>query len=143
MVMVIRMELEELRDAMSELSYDDIEFFVHLTERENGHSICENGLYIDDNKLSSCVNPVLDSFYDDPEHYVDFELGNPQTRAKEIMVLIGCERDEESRLIKKNNNGQSEYVIPSENVIGFVDLDSKYFDSNPNSEYSIGMGQNL
>ena len=71
------------------------------------------------------------------------ELGNPQTRAKEIMVLIGCERDEESRLIKKNNNGQSKYVIPSENIIGFVDLDSKYFDSNPNSEYSIGMGQNL
>lgn len=59
MVMVIYMELEELRDAMSELSYDDIEFFAHLTERANGHSICENGLYIDDNKLSSCVNPVL------------------------------------------------------------------------------------
>ena len=40
------MELEELRDAMSELSYDDIEFFAHLTERANGHSICENGFIL-------------------------------------------------------------------------------------------------
>ena len=66
-----------------------------------------------------------------------------ETRAKEIMVLIGCEKDAESRLIKRNNNGQSEFIIPSENVIGFVDLDTKYFNSNPNSEYSIGIGQNL
>lgn len=141
--MVIRMELEDLRDVMSELACEDVEFFAHLTERENGHSICENGLYIDDNKLSSCVNPILDSFYEDPEHYIDYELGNPQTRGKEIMVLVGCEKDCENRLIRKNSNGQSEFVIPSENILGFVDIDSKYFDSNPNSEYSIGMGQNL
>lgn len=141
--MVIRMELEDLRDAMSELACDDVEFFAHLTERKNGYSICENGLYIDDNKLSSCVNPILDSFYEDPEHYIDYELGNPQTRGKEIMVLVGCEKDCENRLIRKNSNGQSEFVIPSENILGFVDINSKYFDSNPNSEYSIGMGQNL
>ena len=141
--MVIRMELEDLRDAMSELSYDDIEFFAHLTERNNGNSICEDGLYIDDDKLSSCVNPILESFYEDPDHYVDFELGNPQTRAKEIMFLIGCEVGDENRLIKKNSNGQSEFVIPSENILGFVDLDSKYFSSNPNSMYSLSMGQNL
>ena len=97
------MELEDLRDAMSELSYDDVEFFAHLTEKENGNSICDNGLCIDDNKLSSCVNPILDSFYEDPNHYIDFELGSPQTRAKEIMVLIGCEKDSENRLIRKNN----------------------------------------
>ena len=137
------MELEDLRDAMSELSYDEVEFFAHLTERENGNSICENGLFIDDNKLSSCVNPVLESFYEDPEHYIDYELGSPQTRAKEIMVLIGCQVGEEKSLIRKNNDSKSEYVIPSENVIGFVDLESKYFDSNPNSIYSVGMGQNL
>ena len=137
------MELEDLRDAMSELSYDEVEFFAHLTERENGNSICENGLFIDDNKLSSCVNPVLESFYEDPEHYIDYELGSTQTRAKEIMVLIGCQVGEEKSLIRKNNDSKGEYVIPSENVIGFVDLESKYFDSNPNSIYSVGMGQNL
>lgn len=137
------MELEELRDAMSELSYDDFEFFAHLTEKENGHSIFENGLYIDDNKLSSCVLPILDSFYDDPEHFIDYELGSPQTRKKEIMILIGCERGARNRLIKKNYNGQSEYIIPCENVIGSIDLDTKYFDNNPYSEYRIGMGQNL
>ena len=137
------MELEDLRDAMSELSYDEVEFFAHLTERENGNSICENGLFIDDNKLSSCVNPVLESFYEDPEHYIDYELGSPQTRAKEIMILIGCQVGEEKSLIRKNNDCKGEYVIPSENVIGFVDLESKYFDSNPNSIYSVGMGQNL
>lgn len=137
------MELEDLRDAMSELSYDEVEFFAHLTERENGNSICENGLFIDDNKLSSCVNPVLESFYEDPEHYIDYELGSPQTRAKEIMVLIGCQVGEEKSLIRKSNDSKGEYVIPSENVLGFVDLESKYFDSNPNSIYSVGMGQNL
>lgn len=137
------MELEDLRDAMSELSYDEVEFFAHLTERDNGNSICEKGLFLDNDKLSSCVNPILESFYEDPEHYIDYELGNPQTRAKEIMVLIGCQVGEEKNLIRKSNNGKGEYVIPSENVLGFVDLESKYFDSNPNSIYSIGMGQNL
>ena len=137
------MDLDELRDAMNELMYDDVEFFAHLTERENGNSICENGLFIDENKLSSCVNPIKSSFYDDPEHYVDYELGNPQTRAKEIMVLIGCQNGEEDKLIKKNFGSQSDFVIPCENVIGFVDIEGKYFSSNPNSEYAIGMGQNL
>lgn len=137
------MELEDLRDAMSELLMDDVEFYAHLTERENGHSICENGLYTDDNKLSSCANPILDSFYEDPSHYIDYELGNPQTRAKEIMILIACQKDEGNRLLRKNNNNQGAYVIPCENIVGFVDLDSMYFDNNPNSEYSISMGQNL
>lgn len=136
------MELEDLRDAMSELSYDEIEFFAHLTERSNGNSICDNGLYVEDNKLSSCVNPILESFYEDPEHYLDYELGNPQTRGKEIMVLIGCQSGDEDRLIRRDNS-KGEFVIPSENVLGFVDLDNKYFSSNPNSQYSLGMGQNL
>lgn len=137
------MELDELRDAMEELSYDEVEFFAHLTERDKESSIFEKGLYIDDNKLSSCANKVTDSFYEDAEHFIDYELGSPQTRDKEIMILIACQKDSEESLIERNDDGESEYIIRSENIIGSVDLDTKYFDPNPNSEYSIGIGQIL
>ena len=137
------MELDELRDAMEELSYDDVEFFAHLTERDKESSIFEKGLYIDDNKISSCANKVTDSFYEDPEHFIDYELGSPQTRGKEIMILIASQKDDESSLIERNDDKESEYVIHPQNIIGSVDLDTKYFDPNPNSEYSVGIGQIL
>ena len=137
------MELDELRDAMEELSYDDVEFFAHLTERDKESSIFEKGLYIDDNKISSCANKVTDSFYEDPEHFIDYELGSPQTRGKEIMILIASQKDDERSLIERNDDEESEYVIHPQNIIGSVDLDTKYFDPNPNSEYSVGIGQIL
>ena len=90
---------------MKELSYDDVEFFAHLTERDKESSIFEKGLYIDDNKISSCANKVTDSFYEDPEHFIDYELGSPQTRGKEIMILIASQKDDERSLIERNDDG--------------------------------------
>ena len=75
--------------------------------------------------------------FDDPDYYIDYELGNPQTRQKEIMVFIGCYNGEEGFLLRKANNG--DYVIPSGNILGYLDLRSKQFTTNTNSDFDMGL----
>ena len=130
------MELEDLANSMKELEVEeDIEFYAHLTERANGISINEKGLEMEDNKLSSAANPIDERFYSDPEYYVDYCLGSPQTRKKDLMVIIASYKDEINSLVKNNSKGS--YYIPSENIVGYVDIKDKYFVSNPNSDYSM------
>lgn len=140
------MELDELRDTMYtyEFGDDDVEFYFHLTQRENGNAIMENGLYLPCEKLSSGAIKIEASFYEDPDYYIDNELGNPQTRRKEIMVIIGRydasqEKYNDRDLVQiDTEDGKEVYVIPSENILGYVDLDRKDFVSNPYSEFSVG-----
>lgn len=130
------MELEDLANSMKELEVEeDIEFYAHLTERTNGISINEKGLEMEDSKLSSAANPIDERFYSDPEYYVDYCLGSPQTRKKDLMVIIASYKDEINCLVKNNSKGS--YYIPSENIVGYVDIRDKYFVSNPNSDYSM------
>lgn len=130
------MELEDLANSMKELEEEeDIEFYAHLTERTNGISINEKGLEMEDSKLSSAANPIDERFYSDPEYYVDYCLGSPQTRKKDLMVIIASYKDEINSLVKNNSKGS--YYIPSENIVGYVDIRDKYFVSNPNSDYSM------
>ncbi len=130
------MELEDLANSMKELEVEeDIEFYAHLTERANGISINEKGLEMEDSKLSSAANPIDERFYSDPEYYVDYCLGSPQTRKKDLMVIIASYKDEINSLVKNNSKGS--YYIPSENIVGYVDIRDKYFVSNPNSDYSM------
>lgn len=130
------MELEDLANSMKELEVEeDIEFYAHLTERKNGLSINEKGLEMDDGKLSSAANPIDERFYSEPEYYVDYCLGSPQTRKKDLMVIIASYKDEINSLVKNNSKGS--YYIPSENIVGYVDIKDKYFVSNPNSDYSM------
>ena len=130
------MELEDLANSMKELEEEeDIEFYAHLTERANGISINEKGLEMEDSKLSSAANPIDERFYSDPEYYVDYCLGSPQTRKKDLTVIIASYKDEINSLVKNNSKGS--YYIPSENIVGYVDIMDKYFVSNPNSDYSM------
>lgn len=134
-------DLRNLSEAMAEM-LDDVNFYYHLTGKENGNSINENGLLMEVNKLSSTTIPLDDSFYEDPEHFVDYEVGNPQTRSKDIMVIVGCDDGQEQFLIRENDEG--EYFIPSENILGYVSIDEKEFYANMNSMYeieSIGYGR--
>lgn len=124
------MELEELAINMESLLSDDIEFFAHLTTKDKGNLINELGIIIDDNRLFSAVNPITDEFYINPHKYILTSLGNPQTRGKEIMVIVARQINEE--IIRKYGNS---YIIPSENILGYLDLSSEYFISNENSLY--------
>lgn len=135
------MELDELSEVLESLkNEEEIDLFFHLTSRENGNSINENGLYMENEKLTSTTIELEDSFFEDPDHYVDYELGNPQTREKEIMVFVECYRGEENRLVKEEDG---QYLIAPENIIGYLDLDTKYFNINSNCELEIGYGKNL
>lgn len=127
-------DLKNLSEAMAEM-LDDVNFYYHLTGKENGNSINENGLLMEVNKLSSTTIPLDDSFYEDPEHFVDYEVGSPQTRSKDIMVIVGCDDGQEQFLIRENDEG--EYFIPSENILGYVNIDEKEFYANMNSMYEI------
>ena len=135
------MELEELRNALENImSEEEISLFFHLTSRDNGNSINENGLFMENKKLSSTTIELEDSFFEDPDHYVDYELGNPQTRQKEIMVFVECLKGYENSLVKTSDG---EYFIQPENIIGYLDLDTKYFNVNSNCELDLGYGKNL
>ena len=135
------MELDELSEVLESLkNEEELSLFFHLTSRDNGNSINENGLYMENEILSSSTIELDNSFFEDPEHYVDYELGNPQTREKEIMVFIECYQGEENSLIKESDD---QYLIYPENIIGYLDLDSKFFNINNNCELEIGYGKNI
>ena len=131
------MELDELADTLSGLNDDGVNLYYHLTERDNGEPIKRKGIYTDSEKLSACAIRIEDTFFENPENYVDFGVGNPQTREKEIMVFIGCYDGNEEFLVRKVNNG--EYLISSENILGYLDLDTKYFKANLNNAFDIGL----
>lgn len=135
------MELEELVSTLSYLNEDGVELYFHLTEKQNGESINKRGILTDSRKLTASTTHLEGTFFDDPDYYIDYELGNPQTREKEIMVFIGCYNGEDKFLIRKASNG--DYVIPSENIIGYLDLNSKQFNSNPNTAFDMGLDSSI
>ena len=117
------MELDELAETLESLkNEEELNLFFHLTSRDNGNSINENGLYMENKKLTSSTIELDDSFFEDSNHYVDYELGNPQTREKEIMVFIECHQGEEDRLVKESDG---QYLIYPENIIGYLDLEGQ------------------
>lgn len=142
------MDLNELKDGMYDLEFgeDELEFYYHLTQESNVQGIMDNGLFLADNKLSSGAIKIEQGFYDDPYNYIDYELGNPQTRKKEVMVILArydalAPKYDDSDIIKVVENGdREEYVIPAENILGYIDLERKDFTVNPSSEISIGSG---
>lgn len=128
------MDLNELCEGMNELRSDDVVFYAHLTEEDKGTMINDNGIILDSNRLFSAVNLIEDSFYDDIEDYINTKLGSPQTRKKDLMVIVALLDGEENTIVKKYKDG---YLIPSENIVGYIDLHSNSFISNKNSDYSI------
>lgn len=135
------MELDELKDELENLQMDGINIYFHLTGRENGDSINERGISLDSPKLTSTAVSLGESFFEDPEHYIDYETGNPQTRDKDLMVFIGCYDGDERLLIRKVGDG--EYCLPSENIIGYLDIEDRFFKINPNNEFDMGFNNNL
>lgn len=129
------MELEELKNNMLDLLENDVVFYYHLTGKDNGSTICDKGLFFDNEKLSSTASDLGDGFFEDPVSYVSYDLGSAQTRAKDIMVLIAFIMGEEKYTIQKIDD---EYMIPSENILGFVDLATHSFTINSANEFGIG-----
>ncbi len=128
------MDIYELSEAMDALRSDDVTFYVHLTEIDKGDKINDNGIILEENRLFSAVNPLEESFYLDPEGYVTNKLGSPQTRNKDLMVIVASMIGEENTLVKKHENM---YVIPKENIVGYLNLHNNTFTNNENSEYDI------
>lgn len=128
------MDINELSESMESLRSDDVVFYVHLTEMDKGDNINDNGIILEDDRLFSAVNPLDDSFFVDPNNYVNSKLGSPQTRNKDLMVVVAIINGEEDMLVRKRGNM---YVIPSENIIGYLNLHNNYFTNNENSLYDL------
>lgn len=125
------MDLDSLASSMDCMRLDGVEFYAHLTTRDKGDMINGLGIIIDDDRLFSAVNSINEEFYIDPHKYIETSLGSPQTRGKEIMVVVASGGE---KLVQKSSNN---YVIPSENIVGYLDLSSEYFISNDNSLYEV------
>lgn len=118
------MELEA-QNFFENLDFDEMNYYYHITGQGNGKKIMENGLYLEVDKLSSTLNELTSADIDDVEEFIT-KRGNQINENNQEMVIIGCCKDETPFLIKKSNKSQ-DYVIASDFVIGYIQIDETSF----------------
>ena len=74
------------------ISLDDMRYFYHVTN-QNADDICNEGLYLIENRLDSTTIEIPQEFIDDPINYCLQENGNNYRKNPNI-VLLGIPQDE-------------------------------------------------
>ena len=109
------------------LDFENMAYFYHVTGAGNGSLICENGLFMKEENIRTRLFPdmLLDS-----DTFIKSERGHNLRDASE-MVIIGCYKDDVDDLVRINgendsilwtDESSSVYVIPSEFIIGYIDM---------------------
>lgn len=128
-------------DVFRELvSLDDMRYFYHVTN-QNGDDICNEGLYLVENRLDSTTIEIPQEFIDDPINYCLQENGNNYRKNPNI-VLLGIPQDEVDYAIENNyekpklwnKDEQPLYVIPANYIIGYINND---FEIVINEQYEF------
>lgn len=113
----------DVQDFFENLDFNDMAYFYHITGKGNGNKIMENGLYMEDSKLSSTLNQLYLDNLDDVNKFI-IRRGNQIARNNDEMVIIGCYKEDIPYLVKKESDY---YIISSENIIGYIEID----ENNP------------
>ena len=130
--------MEELVD---NLNLEEMNYYYHITSKGFGNDIIENGLYMQENDLKSTTIKITEEFLEDPIIYCKSEYKNGHIKRQE-MVIIGCYQGDESYLIQRSDApkfvGEEKlgYFVKSENILGYIDLESLNVIFNP--EYGYG-----
>ena len=122
------------------ISLDGIKYFYHVTNQD-GNEICNDGLYLAENRLSSTTIEIPQEFIDDPINYCLQENGEYYRKNPNI-VLLGIPKEDLKCAIVENyqtpkNWNQDEpplYVIPPNYIIGYINKD---FDIITNEQYEF------
>ena len=115
------------------LDFENMAYFYHITGSGNGEGIIKEGLYLDDNKVWSTANELTPDMFNDINAFIK-SRGNQVVSKNDEMVIIGCLKEELPYIVQKINTfygNPYQYVIPSEYVIGYIDIKGK------SSDYSI------
>ena len=109
----------EAQDFFSNLDFDEMIYFYHITGKGNGKRIIENGLFMVDSKLSSTLNELKLTDLADVEDFI-VKRGNQVLNNNDEMVIVGCYKEDVEHLVKKIKN---EFVIDSEYIVGYIEID--------------------
>ena len=130
-----------MEELLEKLDLEEMDYYYHITSKSYGMDIIENGLYMAENDLRSTTIKLPDEFFDDLEGYSRSEYKSGHVKRQE-MVLIGCYKGEGNGLIRKTDipkffgSQKLNYLIRSENILGYIDLDTLNVIYNP--EYAYG-----
>ena len=121
---------------MENLNLEEMDYYYHITSKGFGMDIIENGLYMEESDLRSTTIMLDEEFFYNPEEYCRREYKDGIVKRQE-MVLIGCYRDEEESLVERADipkyigDQKLDYLIRSENILGYIDLETLNVIYNP------------
>lgn len=115
----------DVQDFFENLDFEDMVYFYHITGKGNGNNIMENGLFMEDSKLSSTLNQLDIKEINKINEFI-IKRGNQIAKHNDEMVIVGCYKEDVPYLVKKGDN---DYIILSENIIGYIEID-KYNDQH-------------
>ena len=116
-------------DFFSNLDFDNMKYFYHITEQGSGDKILEEGLLMADKHLWSTTIEITPEMIKDPYNFIKGESGN-NIRNTDEMVIIGCEKEEIDYLVTKNDfygwnqEEDANYIIPRDFIVDYIDMRS-------------------
>lgn len=123
----------DVENFFENLDFENMAYFFHITGAGNGSGIIKDGLYLADNKIWSTANELTPDLLTNINLFIK-NRGNQVVSKNDEMVIIGCLKEELPYILQKIDTfygNPYQYVIPSEYIIGYIDIKGK--DSN----YSI------
>lgn len=128
--------MEALKELVENLDLEEFDYYYHITGKGYGDEILENGLYLKENDLKTTMIKLPDEMLSNPCKYCEGEYRNGIVKRQE-MVLIGCYKDEGNNIIhradipKREGDQVLNYLVRSENILGYIDLASLELVYNP------------
>ncbi len=116
-------------DFFSNLDFDNMKYFYHITEQGSGDKILEEGLLMADKHLWSTTIEITPEMIKDPYNFIKGERGN-NIRNTDEMNIIGCEKEDIDYLVTKNDfygwnqEEDANYIIPRDFIMGYIDMRS-------------------
>jgi len=112
------------------LSLEDTRYFYHVTPNDPDE-ICDKGLFLVENRLSSTTIEIPDEFRTDPVNYALNERGEGYRKNASIIIL-GIKDDEVEYAIQRNYDKPDswnefefpDYVIPPNYIAGYIDTNN-------------------
>ena len=118
-----------MEELIQSLDLGEMNYYYHITSHGLGDDILENGLYLENKDLSSTTVKLSNDILENFENYCKDEYVDNLVKRQE-MVIIGVPKDEEDYLVekayipKKIDDRVLNYFINSENILGYIDLET-------------------
>lgn len=136
-------EYERLKDFFDDnFDFDNYTYFYHMTRKGDGEKICDDGLLMADRSIYSTAIEIEKADIEDIDEFLNMGSGSADFRRE--MVIICCEKDSDDLLVRNNEMGSiwnedmdADYIVSSNNVVGYIDLTDNTFHSNDESFYAF------